>query len=77
MISLFENYENLIELTQGSARGDQAIAFCPCHDDSNPSLSISLTDDKILFYCHSGCSQSELMRFCRNNNIQIGGFNAL
>lgn len=38
---------------------DEYSARCPCkdHDDKNPSLSVSNSNDgKILLYCHAGCS---------------------
>jgi putative DNA primase/helicase len=38
------------------------IASCPAHDDRNPSLSISLgEDEKILLYCHAGCSTEAVL----------------
>lgn len=30
-------------------------ARCPAHDDDRPSLTVSLTDDRILLNCHYGC----------------------
>ena len=37
-------------------------ACCAAHDDRNPSLSISDTDDgKILVKCHAGCSQDAVI----------------
>lgn len=30
---------------------------CPAHPDTTPSLSVTLKDHKLLYYCHSGCSQ--------------------
>ena len=36
---------------------------CPCHDDKNPSLSVTLTDDgKILVHCFAGCDQEDIRR---------------
>jgi CHC2 zinc finger len=40
---------------------DHYTACCPAHDDRNPSLSITQTSDTVLFHCHSGCSQSDLI----------------
>jgi hypothetical protein len=31
-------------------------ACCPAHDDHHPSLTITPHDDKVLLYCHAGCS---------------------
>lgn len=37
-------------------------ACCPAHDDKNPSLSITEKDGRVLFYCHSGCTQTEVIQ---------------
>jgi hypothetical protein len=42
-------------------RTDHFTACCPAHDDKSPSLSITQASDKVLLYCHSGCSQSEVI----------------
>jgi hypothetical protein len=40
----------------------QWSACCPAHLDTNPSLSISETDDcKLLIYCHRGCDPADVM----------------
>lgn len=40
---------------------DKWIACCPSHADSNPSLSIALKDDRVLFKCWSGCGGVQIM----------------
>ena len=35
-------------------------ALCPSHDDKNPSLSASCTDEQIFVYCHAGCTFKEI-----------------
>ncbi len=42
-------------------RADHYTACCPAHDDRTPSLSITQAPDTVLLYCHSGCSQSEVI----------------
>ena len=43
-------------------RGSNCIqARCPVHDDKRASLSITETKDTFLFYCHAGCSTSEVL----------------
>ncbi len=54
--------EALLERLEGvrrNASGWQAL--CPAHADKNPSLSIHERDDKILLYCHAGCSQEAVL----------------
>jgi hypothetical protein len=56
------NVEALITRLQGvrrSASGWQAL--CPAHADRNPSLSIDVCDERILVYCHAGCSQGAVL----------------
>jgi len=39
---------------------DRWIARCPAHEDHNPSLSLKQADDRILIYCHAGCTVAEI-----------------
>ena len=57
MKSLEENYQLVLERTKGGK-------YCPAHEDKNPSLSVSLSDDqtKILAKCHAGCSFRQIVR---------------
>ena len=45
---------------QGSWSGDTFNRKCPAHEDKKASLSITLTEDKILMRCHAGCSFSSI-----------------
>lgn len=39
------------------------MTHCPAHEDKNPSLSLSETDDgKPLVYCHAGCGQVDVIQ---------------
>ena len=42
-------------------KADHYTACCPAHDDRTPSLSITQASEKVLLYCHSGCSQIEVI----------------
>ena len=42
--------------------GNRIQAFCPAHDDTNASLSITISDDKILLFCHAGCSVKDILK---------------
>jgi len=37
-------------------RSDGWVACCPAHADSNPSLSVRESKDRVLLHCHAGCS---------------------
>lgn len=52
--------EFLSTLDKVSQRGDQYTACCPAHDDKNPSLAVTVKDDKILVYCQAGCTTPEI-----------------
>jgi hypothetical protein len=34
---------------------------CPAHQDEHPSLSVSVKGDKLLLFCHAGCSQASVI----------------
>ena len=45
-----------------SAGKDKWTACCPAHDDSDPSLSISVVSDgRILMHCHGGCDITDVI----------------
>ena len=53
-------------------RGSNSIqACCPVHDDKRASLTITETKDTFLFYCHAGCSTSEVLNAVGNYFIFI------
>jgi len=35
--------------------------LCPAHEDNNNSLSVKMTNDRILLYCHAGCSTESIV----------------
>ncbi len=37
------------------------MACCPAHDDRNPSLSVTLKDDRWLLRCHAGCAAGDVL----------------
>lgn len=49
-----EDFLSRLEKVERSGGG--WVACCPAHGDSNPSLSVSEHDGKILVHCHAGCS---------------------
>jgi len=45
-----------------SRKGNCIMAYCPAHDDKNASLSILLSDNKLLLYCHAGCKVEDILK---------------
>jgi hypothetical protein len=41
---------------------DTAMAQCPCHDDSTPSLSLKQSHGRALVYCHAGCQTPDVLQ---------------
>jgi DNA primase len=37
------------------------MACCPAHDDSTPSLGVTLGRKAILFHCFAGCDQQAVL----------------
>ena len=57
MNTLNENWELFCsKLEQVKHNKNGIAALCPSHNDKNPSLSASYTDEKILVNCQAGCS---------------------
>lgn len=46
---------------KGRRAGAGWVAPCPAHEDHNPSFSISEKDGRVLFKCHAGCSQADVI----------------
>ena len=41
--------------------GDQWEGLCPAHDDTDPSLSITAENGKVLLCCHAGCLTEDVV----------------
>lgn len=39
----------------------QWAGTCPAHDDTHPSLSITVRGDRVLLFCHAGCTFSAVL----------------
>ena len=57
-----QTFNRIVEQTKATSTGTggQYSGLCPAHNDSSPSLSLTLTEDRILIKCHSGCSINEI-----------------
>lgn len=53
--------EHIARALSGKKVGTCWTACCPAHDDSRPSLSICDRGNKVLVYCHAGCSQNTVI----------------
>ena len=53
----------------------KATALCPAHNDKNPSLSVTLKEQKILLKCHVGCSFSAIVSALNMNPNQFNAKN--
>jgi putative DNA primase/helicase len=62
-MSLQDVFFKIIDSDPRGARAgnDQANIGCPAHLDRTPSLSVKLTEDKILLKCHAGCETDKIL----------------
>lgn len=49
----------------GAWFGKYGLCRCPAHDDRYPSLSIRVGDRALLYKCHAGCSQADVVSAVR------------
>ena len=58
----FVKIEEFLERLEGVERSASGwLACCPAHGDSNPSLSVSESGNKILVHCHAGCTTDAIV----------------
>ena len=62
MNKLQKTFDDIVERTRAKSKGttDSFSGLCPAHDDRSASLSITLENDKILLYCHTGCTIDDI-----------------
>ena len=62
METINQTFNKIVEQTKATTTGTggQYSGLCPAHNDRSPSLSLTLTEDRILIKCHSGCSIKEV-----------------
>ena len=51
----------IVEVLEAKRAGAGWMAKCPAHDDKEPSLSILVSDGKLLMNCFAGCSFDEIL----------------
>ena len=60
-ISHNQNNFNIQLLKNLKGNNGQYTSLCPAHDDNNNSLSVKITNDRVLLYCHAGCSTESIV----------------
>jgi AAA domain len=48
-------------LCQKTAQQGHGRTHCPAHQDSNPSLNVTVEGERILLRCHTGCTQEAVL----------------
>jgi DNA primase len=62
--------EKFLSTLGGRRKSDtEIVCKCPAHPDKTPSLSVSLKDGKILFYCFAGCSQNSVFKALKDLSL--------
>jgi putative DNA primase/helicase len=58
MNKLKKTFNDIVERTRAKPIGssDSFSGLCPSHDDNSASMSITMENDRILLYCHTGCN---------------------
>ena len=59
------------KLEQFKQNKNGIVALCPSHNDKNPSLAASYTDEKILVKCQAGCTFKEIVTALGMNQSQF------
>ena len=69
MNKLQKTFDDIVERTRAKPIGTAGSfsGLCQSHDDKSASLSITLENDRILLYCHTGCT---IERICSSLGIE-------
>jgi len=64
MNKIKDTFDQIITRTDARSSGvaGQYSGKCPAHDDTSPSLSISIQQGQILLFCHAGCDTNQILR---------------
>ncbi len=63
--------ETLSRLTVVEQKGTSAQCQCPAHDDKRASLTVTDAGDKVLLYCHAGCSFKSIMAAIKTGHADV------
>lgn len=65
-----EIFDRIFQELQGERQTDGSLmCLCPAHNDNDPSLHVTLVDNKILLHCFSGCTQNSIITALRDRNL--------
>ena len=51
------------KLKKMKIKGLTATACCPCHDDTEPSLSLKDDGGKLIVHCHAKCNPTDILKY--------------
>lgn len=64
---MIEQAERIVTESSGKWHIDRGMCKCPAHDDSSPSLSVSVSEEgRLLVHCFAGCSQISVIDALKN-----------
>lgn len=52
-----------------SVRRGRGLTHCPAHDDGKPSLNVTWDGAKLLWRCHGGCRQDDVLAALRDRGL--------
>lgn len=64
--------EDIARALDGKKSGSGYQCKCPVHDDDRASLSLSRGDKGIVFHCHAGCAQTDVLDALRARGLWNG-----
>lgn len=70
-----QELDTIVWALHGHRAGTGWMALCPAHDDRSPSLSLSIREGRLLWYCHAGCTQDAVRRALTQRSL-LGGRDA-
>lgn len=68
------DFERVLEKLNAKRVGSSWMAHCPAHEDRTASMSLAFENGKILYHCHTGCSQESLLEKLSLKPIEIAAY---
>ena len=73
LLSILEKFQCIsISCLCHRSKPDKATTHCPAHSDQHPSLTVNLTDGKLLVHCQAGCDQNAVIKELKSRNLWPG-----